>query len=117
MCAEKDFAPLAEEVWTLGAVLSVRVRRTLTTANGGAGWYRRRRGGAMSVVVKPSACETFTPRELATAYRDFTESEPQYGNAQSGLKASVYRFDTRVLLAYEEAETGLVLLVHPTSQD
>jgi len=71
----------------------------------------------MSVVVKPSARETFTPRELATAYRDFTESGPQYVNAESGLKASAYRFGTRVLVAYEEAETGLVLLVHPTSQD
>ena len=71
----------------------------------------------MSVVVKPSARETFTPRELATAYRDFTESGPQYVNAQSGLKASLYRFGTRMLIAYEEAETGVVLLVHPTSQD
>jgi len=71
----------------------------------------------MSVVVKPSARETFTPRELATAYRDFTESGPQYVNAQSGLKASAYWFGTRVLIAYEEAETGVVLLVHPTSQD
>jgi len=71
----------------------------------------------MSVVVKPSARETFTPRELATAYRDFTESGPQYVNAQSGLKASAYRFGTRVLIAYEEPETGVVLLVYPTSQD
>ena len=70
----------------------------------------------MSVVVKPSARETFTPRELVTAYRDFTESEPQYVNAQSGLKASTYRFGTRTLIVYEEAESGLVLLVHPTSQ-
>jgi hypothetical protein len=71
----------------------------------------------MSVVVKPSARETFTPRELATAYRDFTESGPQYVNAESGLKASAYRFGTRVLIIYEEAETGVVLLVHPMSQD
>ena len=71
----------------------------------------------MSVVVKPSARETFTPRELATAYRDFTESGPQYVNAQSGLKASVYRIGTRALIAYEEADTGVVLLVHPTPQD
>jgi hypothetical protein len=71
----------------------------------------------MSVVVKPSARETFTPRELATAYQDFTESGPQYLNAESGLKASTYRFGTRVLIAYEETETGVVLLVHPTSQD
>jgi hypothetical protein len=71
----------------------------------------------MSVVVKPSARETFTPRELATAYRVFTESGPQYVSAESGLKASTYRFGTRVLIAYEEAETGVVLLIYPTSQD
>jgi hypothetical protein len=71
----------------------------------------------MSVVVKPSARETFTPRELATAYRVFTESGPQYVSAESGLKASTYRFGTRALIAYEEAETGVVLLIYPTSQD
>ena len=71
----------------------------------------------MSVVVQPSARNAFTPRELATAYRDFTESGPQYVNAQSGLKASAYWFGTRVLIAYEEAEIGVVLLVHPTSED
>jgi hypothetical protein len=49
----------------------------------------------MSVVVKPSARTTFTPRELTTAYRDFTENGPQYANAQSGLEASAYRFGTR----------------------
>jgi hypothetical protein len=38
-------------------------------------------------------------------------------NAESGLKTSAYRFGTRVLVAYEEAETGLVLLIHPMSQD
>jgi hypothetical protein len=74
-------------------------------------------GAAMSVVVQPSARETFTPRELATAYRDFTESSPKYVNAESGLKASAYQFGTRVLITYEEPETGVVLLVHPTSQD
>lgn len=70
-----------------------------------------------SDVVKPSARESFTPREIATAYREFTESGPQYVNAQSGLKASAYWFGTRVLVAYEEPETGVVLLVHTTSQD
>jgi hypothetical protein len=69
------------------------------------------------VVVKPSAREEFTPRELATAYRYFTKCGPQYVNARSGLKASAYRFGTRVLIIYEEAETGVVLLVHPASQD
>jgi hypothetical protein len=68
----------------------------------------------MNIVVQPSARETFTPRELATAYRDFAESGPRYVNAQSGLKASLYQFGTHVLIVYEEAETGVVLLVHPT---
>jgi hypothetical protein len=71
----------------------------------------------MSVVVKPSARETFTPRELATAYRDFIESGPQYVSAEFDLKASAYWFGTRVLIVYEEAETGVVLLIHPTLQD
>jgi hypothetical protein len=71
----------------------------------------------MSIVVQPSARETLTPRALATAYRDFTESGPRYVNAQSGLKASAYQFGTRVLIAYEEAETGVVLHVHQPSQD
>jgi hypothetical protein len=71
----------------------------------------------MSVVVKPSARDTFTPRELATAYRDFIEGGPQYVSAESELKASAYRFGTHVLIAYEEAETGVVLLIHPTLQD
>jgi hypothetical protein len=71
----------------------------------------------MSIVVQPSARKAFTPRELATAYRDFTENGPQYVNVRSGLKASSYQFGTRVLIVYEEAETGVVLLVHPTSQD
>ena len=71
----------------------------------------------MSIILKPSACETFTPRELATAYRDFLEDGPQYVNAESGLKASAYRFGTRVLIASEEADTGVVVLIHPPSQD
>jgi hypothetical protein len=115
MCAEKDSATLAEEVWTLGAVLSVRLRRTLTTANGGAGWFRRRRRGAMSVVVTPSARETFTPLELTDAYKDFETRGPQYLDDETGIKAGAYRFGERVLLVYEEAETGLVILIRPTS--
>ena len=71
----------------------------------------------MGVVVKPSARETFTPRELATAYRDFKEGGPQHVDAQSGLKASAYRFGTRVLAVYEEAEEGVVLLMELTSRD
>src|SRR5829696_2627969 len=67
----------------------------------------------MSVVVKPSARETFTPRELATAYRDFTESGPQYVNAQFGVKAAAYRYRERVLVVYEESEAGVVILITP----
>ena len=71
----------------------------------------------MSMVVQPSAREAFTPRELASAYRDFTESGPQYVNAESGLKASAYRFGTRVLVAYEENDSGAVLLLHPACRE
>lgn len=67
--------------------------------------------------MQPSAREAFTPRELATAYRDFTESGPQYVDEESGLKASVYRFGTRVLVAYEKAESGAVLLLLPMSPE
>jgi len=116
MCAEKDFATLIEGVWTFGAALSDRLRRTLTTANGGSGFLRRRRGGATSVVVTPSARETFTPRELADAYKDFAKHGPQYLDAETGIKASAYRFGERVLIVYEEPETGVVVLIHPTSQ-
>ena len=71
----------------------------------------------MGVVVQPSARETFTPRELAAAYQDFIASGPQYLDAETGIKAKAYRYGERVLFVYEEAETGVVLLVHPTSQD
>jgi len=69
----------------------------------------------MSVVVDPSACETFTPRELTTAYKQFEERGPQYVNAETGLRAAAYWFGTRVLLVYEQSETGVVVLIHPTS--
>jgi hypothetical protein len=54
----------------------------------------------MSVVVQPSARETFTPCELADAYKQFIERRPQYVDAETGVKASAYRFGTRVLLVY-----------------
>ena len=101
--------------WTLGAVLSARLRRTLATAYGASGWFHRRGRGTMSVVVEPSARETFTPRELAAAYQEFLERGPQYLDAETGLSASAYRFGERVLLVYEESETGLVVLTHPRS--
>jgi hypothetical protein len=68
----------------------------------------------MSVVVDPSARETFTPREITTAYKHFEECGPQYVDAETGLRAAAFRFGTRVLLVYEESETGVVILIHPT---
>jgi hypothetical protein len=35
-------------------------------------------------------------------------------DAETGLRAAAYRFGTRVLLVYEESETGVVILFHPT---
>ena len=69
----------------------------------------------MSVVVDPSARETFTPCELTDACKHFEERGPQYVNAETGLRAAAYRFGTRMLLVYEESETGMVVLIHPTS--
>ena len=67
----------------------------------------------MNLVVDSSARETFTPREIATAYKQFEEGGPQYVDAESGFRAAAYRFGTRVLVAYEESETGVVVLIHP----
>ena len=66
-------------------------------------------------VVEPSARETFTPRELAAAYKEFTEHGPQYQDAETGLSASAYCFGERVLLIYEESEASVVVLTHPSS--
>jgi hypothetical protein len=52
----------------------------------------------MSLVVKPSARERFTPRELIAAYEDFIRSEPQYLDAETGIKATAYLFGAGVLL-------------------
>ena len=71
-------------------------------------------GRAVSVVVEPSAREMFTPRELAAAFKEFLERGAQYLDAETGIRASAYRFGERVLLVYEESETGLVLLIHPS---
>jgi len=57
----------------------------------------------------------FTPRELSAAFKEFLERGPQFLDAETGITASAYRFDERVLLVYEEAETGVVVLIHPTS--
>jgi hypothetical protein len=69
----------------------------------------------IGAIVEPSTRETFTPRELADAYEEFLASGTRYLDAQSGIEGSVYRFGTRVLVVYEEPETGLVALIHPTS--
>ena len=69
----------------------------------------------MGVIVTPSDRETFTPRELADAYEDFEKRGPQYLDAETDVKAAAYRFGERVLLVYEESETGVVVLIHPTS--
>jgi hypothetical protein len=69
----------------------------------------------MSVVVTPSARDTFTPRELTDAYKDFETRGPQYLDDETAIKGGAYRFGERVLLVYEEAETGLVILIRPTS--
>jgi hypothetical protein len=69
----------------------------------------------MSVVVHPSARETFTPREITTAYKQFEERGPQYVDVETGLRASAYRFGERVLLVYKESEMGLVVLIHPSA--
>jgi hypothetical protein len=69
----------------------------------------------MGVVVHPSARETFTPRELTAAYKQFEERGPQYVDAETGLRAAVYRFGERVLLTYQESETDVMVLIHPTS--
>jgi hypothetical protein len=65
----------------------------------------------MNVVVDPSARETFTPREITTAYKQFEEHGPNYVDAETGLRAAAYRFGNRVLLVYEEFETGVVVLI------
>jgi hypothetical protein len=69
----------------------------------------------MSVVVQPSASEMFTPRELSAAFKEFLERGPQYLNAETGIRASAYRFGERVLLVYEESESGVVILIHPSA--
>ena len=68
----------------------------------------------MSVVVELSAREAFTPRELTDAYKDFEKCRSHYLDAETGIKAAAYRFGSRVLIVYEESETGVVILSHPT---
>ena len=68
------------------------------------------------VIIEPRTRETFTPRELTDAYKKFMKHGPRYLDAESGIEGSVYRFGMRVLVVYEEPETGLVVLIHPTSK-
>jgi len=70
---------------------------------------------ATGVIVQPSAREMFTPRELTDAYKEFTKHGPRFLEAEGGIEGSVYRFGTRVLIVYEEPESGLVVLIHPPS--
>ena len=69
----------------------------------------------MNLVVYPSARETFTPREITTAYKQFEECGPQCVDAETGIRAAAYRFGERVLLVYEESETGVVVLMHQSA--
>jgi hypothetical protein len=69
----------------------------------------------MSFVITYSAREMFTPRELVAAYKEYTKHGPQYQDGESGVKAAAYCFGERVLLFYEESETGLIVLIHPTA--
>jgi hypothetical protein len=69
----------------------------------------------MSVVVTSSAREPFTPRELVAAYKDFVGSGPQYGDAEHSIKASAYRYRENELVVYEESETSVVILIHPSA--
>jgi len=36
-------------------------------------------------------------------------------NAETGIRAAAYQFGTRVLIVYQESETDVVVLIHPTS--
>jgi hypothetical protein len=73
-------------------------------------------GSAMSVLVNPSASETFTPHELTAAYEDFTERGPQFVNVETGLGTAAYNFGTRVLMVYQEVEAGVVILARLEAQ-
>ena len=81
-------------------------------ANSSSGPVSQGRGSATGVVVQPRAREAFIPREIAEAYKEFTNHGPQHRDAETGLGVSVYRFGERVLIVYEESETGLVVLTH-----
>jgi hypothetical protein len=81
----------------------------------GGGILARDHRMPIGVIVEPSIRETFTLRELVDAYKKFLELGPQYLDAETGIEGSVYRFGTRVLVIYEEPETKVIVLIHPTS--
>ena len=70
----------------------------------------------IGAIVQPTTRKAFTPRELTNAYKKFMKHGPRYLDAESGIEGSVYRFGMRVLVVYEEPETWLVVLIHPTSK-
>ena len=72
-------------------------------------------GSAMNGVVKPSARETFTPRELTDAFEEFKDRGPQYLDAETYIKMSAYQFGERVLIVYQESETDVVVLIQPSA--
>jgi hypothetical protein len=57
----------------------------------------------------------FAPHELSASCKEFIERGPQYLSIKTGIRASAYQFGTRVLLVYQESETDVVVLIHPTS--
>jgi hypothetical protein len=52
---------------------------------------------------------------LTAAYKDFTKRGPQYQDGVTGLRAAAYSFGERILIVYQESETDVVVLIHPTS--
>src|SRR5215217_2954669 len=107
------FSTLGECIRSLSAFDHLKIGRAQSLWRGLPEGMVVKEGSAMGVVVEPSARETFTPRELAAAYKEFLERGPQYLDEETGITASAYRFGERVLLVYEESETGLVVLIHP----
>jgi hypothetical protein len=57
----------------------------------------------------------FAPHALSASCKEFIERGPQYLSIETGIRASSYQFGTRVLLVYQESETDVVILIHPTS--
>ena len=56
-----------------------------------------------------------TRTEHGKTYKQFKELGAQYLSAETGIRAATYQFGERVLLVYQESETDVVVLIHPTS--